>query len=289
MTSRPRQGAAYGRIVVPLIVALLSASVAAPAAAKPGGPPTPIGPGSGPAQLGSAEFPAGTGFMFGTYDFSGSWEDDRWSFGYPVSLIFLSSRQMTATTIENALKRDLGFSATASAAEGDGGLAVAYDSLADPTRMGTWCGFPAGQRKSLTADDGDSFLHVRVYAYNGTWWHRKSTDPYMVVATCHVDVNETMTDTTPAKVPRGFAGPRYQPYTYYRFSGNSEHVEHYVAGLWAQTYGADDVAVDAVLLGNAENAFAVSRETEFPDPPGGRIAYGTWWKSDGYATVLWWP
>jgi hypothetical protein len=287
---RVRRGRGAGPLLtLHLLLVLLLLAVATPATAKPGGPPTPVGPGNGPSQISVAQYPAGTGFLFGTYDYSGSWEDDIWSFGSPVSLIVLSHQAMNATNVENTLRRDLGFDAAAPASEGEGGLAVAYDSLADPSRMSTWCGFPPGQRKLLTAGDGDSFMHVRVYAYNGSWWHRTSGDPYMVVATGHVDVNETMGDTTPASVPRGFRGPRYQKYTYYRFSGNSEFVEHHVAGLWAAKYGADHVVVDAVPLGNAENAFTVTRETEYPDPPGGCIAYGTWWKSDGYATVLWWP
>jgi hypothetical protein len=228
--------------------------------------------------------------MFGTYDYSGSWEDDLWRFGDPVSLIFLSRRSMTAATIESVLRNQLGFNATAAIAD-EGGLAVAYDDLADATRMSVWCGFPQGNRLQPDPADEDSFFHVRVYAYNGIWWHRRSSDPYMVVATCHVDVNEAMDDAGPEKVPSGFPVPRLPKYAYYRFAGNSESVEDYIADRWAEEFGEANVSRDTVWLGNSENAFTVTREALVSGPTGatGYAAYATWWKCDGYATVLRWP
>jgi hypothetical protein len=282
---------------LPLVVALVWLNVASPAAAKPPRH-VPFRAGQGPAQLVSVEYPSGSGYWFGTYDWWGDWFEDTWAFDQPVCLIFMSSKPWNSTNIINSLS-SLGFTVHGST---DGGL-YAGDQEESPQNLRagftTYCGFdgPQGQKQYPNPNDPDSDYHVRVYAPNGAAFHRATGDlPYMWVGTCHVDVNEGMSRRsllTWQGIPEGFPNPGgLTGYEGIKYDGASEWVEGYLADAWETKYGSTTVSRDAVYLGNAENAFTKIWEQRLLrhhrngvyDAVGGK-----WWNSDGWATVLWVP
>lgn len=286
---------------MPILIAGISLVVDALATAGPGGggAALPIGPGLGPSSLASVQYPSGSSYWFGTYDFDGDWETDIWKFDHPVSLIFLSWDPFSAENVRSII-RGLGFNASGGASAGSGGLSVGYSQDPTPDTFGVWCGFPVGEKMAPDPLDADSFYHVRVYAYNDTWWKRTG-HPYMAVATCHLDVNELTSATLGwDTVPSGFPTPDLglPSVTLYRFGGNSEYVEDHVADAWAERYPTSiyptaTVERDAAYLGNVEDSFEIYSKFVSGPPKRHRArAYGVtgkWWNCDGWATILWMP
>ena len=127
-----------------------------------------------------------------------------------------------------------------------------------------------------------------VYAPNGNWWNSSPISGlYMYVATCHIDVNETSDWLFPLGgadgLPEEFPTPNLGSFSKYKYSGNSEWLEHYIADQWATLFGEETVTIDSVPLGNAENAFIGGIDSY------NNLLTGKWWNSDGLATVLWYP
>ena len=154
-----------------------------------------------------------------------------------------------------------------------------------------------GRKNRRAADDADSFFHIRVYQprlSDDDDFFKSGDAVYMRVASCHVDVNE-LSGSFPGwdSIPSGFPDPGLG-YDRYKFGGNSEYVEDWIANKWAARYGSEYVERDSVPLANAENAFTVNwTKTVTRQLRRGIVSRsvcgGKWWKSDGNATVLWIP
>lgn len=294
-----------------LLLALLCLALIIPALAggrPPKTVPDPIAtPSPEVSQLASINCPAGTNSWFGNFDYYGDWWEWTWAFDHPVSLIFLSTYPLYAYDVESILaSSDLGFSSLASEFASDGALSVGTSYDSDPSTFeNAWArgGGEPGVKKDLTDSSTvkNSFFHVRAYAPNGTFW--QTTWPtgqhvYMVVATCHVDVNEGWFgddgryQPLPPECPPP-SNPALSIYSWWQFGGNSEFVEDYIANKWAASasFGPGMVEEDSVWLGNAVNAFEVrGTYSARVGKRTGTLKYGVagkWWKSNGMATVLW--
>lgn len=246
--------------------------------------------------LRALEHPPGSGNWLATCDWWRFKDHERWWLDQPVSLIFRSASAGPSVPdgpalvprIDAALRR-IGVRSClfdlmrAAGRASDGGLAVGVGVPPDPFAPTTRT---AGLKRRLDALNLQSSLHVRVYA-PGQLAFRDDEYGCWAAGTCHLDVNELMRVEGErlrwgARLPRGAPDPGVGA-DLVKYAGDSEHAASLVVERWRRAFGYRSVSRRPVPLGEPQDWFRVARRGTHR---GRTWVIGTWWRTDGCATVL---
>jgi len=242
------------------------------------------------------EHPPGSSNWLATCEWWRFRSHDRWWLDQPVSLIFRcpaagmvdAAGPALVPRVERALRRaglrSWIFDLVQAFGRGSvGGLAVGVGGPPDPFAPTTRT---KGLKRRLDAANLQSSLHVRVYAPAQRSFRDEEYGSW-AAGTCHLDVNELMRAQGErvrwaARLPGGAPDPGVGA-DYLKYTGDSLRATELVVERWRRAFGFRAVSRESVWFGAPQDWFREARRGTHR----GRIwVIGTWWRSDGRATVL---